>query len=50
MVVVREPNGTLRKASDEEREKMFQIYFPKEGKTNYMPSMFHSSHLEVELF
>ncbi len=49
MVVVREANGVLRKASDLEREKMFQVYFPKEGKPNHMPSMFNQTNLEVNI-
>jgi small subunit ribosomal protein S22 len=47
MVLVREPTGVLRKASHEEHEKMLQVYFPKEGKPNYVPSMFQSANLEV---
>lgn len=30
-IVVREPSGTLRKASWEERDRMIQIYFPKKA-------------------
>uniref|UniRef100_A0A1A8CT24 Mitochondrial ribosomal protein S22 n=1 Tax=Nothobranchius kadleci TaxID=1051664 RepID=A0A1A8CT24_NOTKA len=31
-IVVREPDGTLRKATWEERDRMIQVYFPKEGR------------------
>lgn len=50
MIVVREPNGVLRKADDCEREKMLQVYFPKSGKSNYIPQMFNPIQLEVILF
>lgn len=46
MIVVREANGTLRKADYPEREKVLQVYYPKEGKTNYVPSMFQPDNLE----
>ena len=47
MVVVRECTGTLRKADFNEREKMLQVYFPEQGKSNYIPPMFESKNLEV---
>ena len=50
MVIVREPNGILRKANDDEHEKMLQVYFPKEGKPNYVPKMFEQTNLEVKNF
>ena len=50
MIVVRESNGTLRKADHSEREKMLQVYFPKEGKSNYVPKMFEALNLEVKNF
>lgn len=46
MVAVREPNGILRKADYDEREKMLQIYFPKNGKPNHTPKMFEQINLE----
>jgi len=49
MIVVREPTGVLRKADHHEREKMLQVYFPKEGKSNYIPKMFEPLNLEVNL-
>jgi small subunit ribosomal protein S22 len=45
--VVRESNGTLRKANFDEHEKMLQIYFPKDGKPNYLPKIFEALNLEV---
>jgi len=45
-IVVRETNGTLRKANYDEREKMLQTYFPKKGNTNYVPQMFEPAQLE----
>jgi small subunit ribosomal protein S22 len=50
MIVVRESNGVLRKATEQEHEKMLQVYFPQEGKPNYMPSMFKPENLEVISF
>ena len=47
MIVVRETTGVLRKATDQEHERMIQVYFPQEGKPNYMPSMFDPINLEV---
>lgn len=31
-IVVREPNGVLRKATWEERDRLIQVYFPKDGR------------------
>ncbi|XP_059188022.1 28S ribosomal protein S22, mitochondrial [Centropristis striata] len=31
-IVVREPDGVLRKATWEERDRLIQVYFPKEGR------------------
>lgn len=46
-IVVREPNGTLRKASWEERDRLIQIYFPKEGRKLTAPLMFKEENLKV---
>lgn len=40
IVLARDPNGTLRKASWEEREKMNKIYFPTPGRAFVTPKMF----------
>jgi small subunit ribosomal protein S22 len=46
MCVVREPNGILRKADFNEREKLLQVYFPVEGKSAYVPKMFEPLNME----
>ncbi|XP_046579990.1 28S ribosomal protein S22, mitochondrial-like [Haliotis rubra] len=46
LIVVRDPNGTLRKASWEERDKINQIYNPREGRMLVMPQMFLDENLE----
>ncbi|XP_034988922.1 small ribosomal subunit protein mS22 [Zootoca vivipara] len=44
-IVVRETNGTLRKATWEERDRMIQIYFPKEGRKIIPPVLFKEENL-----
>ncbi|NXA31179.1 RT22 protein, partial [Eudromia elegans] len=44
-IVVREPSGVLRKASWEERDRMIQIFFPKEGRRVVPPVLFKDEHL-----
>ncbi|XP_019359217.1 PREDICTED: 28S ribosomal protein S22, mitochondrial isoform X2 [Gavialis gangeticus] len=39
-IVVREPSGVLRKASWEERDRMIQIFFPREGRKVFPPPVF----------
>lgn len=46
VVVVREPDGTLRKASWEERERMNQIYNPRPGRKLHKPIMFEEEYLK----
>lgn len=46
-IVVREPNGTLRKATWEERDRLIQIYFPKEGRKLTTPLMFKEENLKL---
>ncbi|XP_059776204.1 small ribosomal subunit protein mS22 isoform X3 [Balaenoptera ricei] len=46
-IVVREPSGTLRKASWEERDRMIQIYFPKEGRRILTPVIFKEGNLQT---
>ncbi|XP_010365059.2 28S ribosomal protein S22, mitochondrial isoform X1 [Rhinopithecus roxellana] len=46
-IVVREPSGTLRKASWEERDRMIQIYFPKEGRKVLTPIIFKEENLRT---
>ena len=50
MIVIRESNGVLRKADHPEREKILQVYFPKKGKSNYVPKIFEPEHLEVNFY
>ncbi|XP_008593297.1 PREDICTED: 28S ribosomal protein S22, mitochondrial-like isoform X1 [Galeopterus variegatus] len=46
-IVVREPSGTLRKASWEERDRMIQVYFPKEGRRILTPVIFKEENIKV---
>ncbi|ELW48576.1 28S ribosomal protein S22, mitochondrial [Tupaia chinensis] len=46
-IVVREPSGTLRKASWEERDRMIQVYFPKEGRKILPPIIFKEENLKT---
>ena len=49
IIVVREPDGSLRTCSWEEKDRVNQIYFPKEGRRHYTPQMFEPEHLETIL-
>ncbi|NXY91547.1 RT22 protein, partial [Alcedo cyanopectus] len=44
-IVVREPSGVLRKATWEERDRMIQIFFPKEGRRVIPPVVFKDENL-----
>ncbi|KFW77432.1 hypothetical protein N305_07245, partial [Manacus vitellinus] len=44
-IVVREPNGVLRKATWEERDRMIQIFFPREGRRVIAPALFKDENL-----
>ncbi|KAM6933789.1 small ribosomal subunit protein mS22 [Xenentodon cancila] len=46
-IVVREPNGTLRKAAWEERDRLVQVYFPKEGRKLTAPLIFKEENLKM---
>lgn len=46
-MVVREPDGQLRLAKPSERDRVLQIYFPKQGRSLHVPHMFDSEHLQV---
>jgi len=46
-VVVREPNGVLRKARWSERDRMMQTFYPKENRSNVKP--FWSDDLSIAL-
>lgn len=49
VIVVREPDGTLRRAEWPERDRINQIYSPITGRQMEMPKMFQEEHLEVLL-
>jgi len=49
IIVVRDPDGTLRQADPEQRDRLNQIYFPKEGRKVYPPGLFQQENLEVLL-
>ena len=46
IIVAREPDGTLREAMGSERDRMNQIYFPKEGRYIKIPVLFEPKVLE----
>lgn len=45
--MVREPSGVLRKASWEERDRLIQVYFPREGRKLTAPPIFKEENLKV---
>jgi len=46
-IVVREPNGKLRMATHNERDRMLQVYFPVPGRMYSIPEMFQEENVEV---
>lgn len=46
-IVVREPSGVLRKATWEERDRLIQVYFPKEGRKIIPPLIFKEENLKM---
>ncbi|KAG8445465.1 hypothetical protein GDO86_010299 [Hymenochirus boettgeri] len=46
-IVVREPDGVLRKATWEERDRMIQVYFPREGRKLVPPPVFLTENMQV---
>ncbi|KAM9317650.1 small ribosomal subunit protein mS22 [Pholidichthys leucotaenia] len=46
-IVVREPNGTLRKATWEERDRLIQVYFPRDGRKIVPPLIFREENLKM---
>lgn len=46
-VVIREPEGTLRHATWQERDRIIQIYFPKPARKMEKPKMFEGEYLKV---
>ncbi|XP_063162786.1 small ribosomal subunit protein mS22 isoform X2 [Candoia aspera] len=49
-IVVRETNGTLRKATWEERDRMIQVYFPKEGRKIVPSSVFSNKNSAMNMY
>jgi len=49
LMVTREPSGTLRHMTEEERERLNQIYFPKPGRRIKPPVLFEIENLEKNL-
>ena len=47
IIVVREPDGTLRTCNWDEQDRLNQIYFPIEGRKHYVPQMFEDEHLKA---
>ncbi|CAL8349979.1 unnamed protein product [Lota lota] len=45
-IVVRESNGVLRKATWQERDRLIQVYFPKEGRKLTAPLLFKEENLK----
>ena len=48
-IVVRETDGVLRKATWKERDRLIQVYFPKEGRKLTVPLLFKEENLKVGL-
>ncbi|XP_075956317.1 small ribosomal subunit protein mS22 [Anarhichas minor] len=46
-IVVREPNGALRKATWEERDRLVQVYFPKDGRKLAAPLIFKEENIKM---
>uniref|UniRef100_UPI0037E800D3 small ribosomal subunit protein mS22 n=1 Tax=Semicossyphus pulcher TaxID=241346 RepID=UPI0037E800D3 len=46
-IVVREPDGTLRKATWEERDRLIHVYFPREGRKLTAPLIFKEENLKM---
>jgi len=49
IVVVRDPDGTLRTANWEEQDRVNQTYYPREGRKHKTPPMFEPEQLETLL-
>lgn len=45
-MVIREPDGTLRRANFRERQRLNSIYFPHKYRTVDIPRMFEEKNLE----
>ncbi|XP_068135275.1 small ribosomal subunit protein mS22 isoform X2 [Hyperolius riggenbachi] len=45
-IVVREPSGVLRKATWEERDRMLQVFFPRQGRKLIPPPVFKKENMQ----
>jgi small subunit ribosomal protein S22 len=48
-IVVREPNGVLREANWEERDRLYQVYFPRLGRHMWLPKLLTEEELPAVL-
>jgi len=46
IIVVREPDGTLRTSNWDEQDRLNQTYFPRDGRRHYIPAMFQTENLK----
>jgi len=46
IVVVRDPDGTLRTSDWDEQDRLNQTYYPRNGRRHYVPAMFQSENLQ----
>lgn len=49
IMVIREPDGTLRYANWQERDRLAQTYYPKPGRHIRKPKMFEGEYLQVSI-
>ena len=49
IIVVREPDGTLRTSNWDEQDRLNQTYFPRDGRRHYIPAMFQTENLKAIL-
>ena len=47
-VVTRDPDGVLREASWDEKQRVCEIYFPRHGREMEVPKMFEDENLQVK--
>jgi len=46
IIVVRQPDGTLRTSNWDEQDRLNQTYFPRDGRRHYIPAMFETVNLK----
>ena len=49
IIVVRQPDGTLRTSNWDEQDRLNQTYFPRDGRRHYIPAMFETDNLKAIL-